>query len=111
MKRFTCLALVFGALATPAAAAVDCGVQYKSFWDQFNNGPSKQLSGDQLAIVSRTALRAFDGCNAGDENTKQGFPPREHKCFHSGLREAADRSRLQRIGAEVPAIEQFARGG
>lgn len=71
MTRFIYAALAFGVLTSPAFAALDCSGDYKSFWDKFNNGPAKELTGQQLAIVSRQALRAFDGCNAGDEATTQ----------------------------------------
>jgi hypothetical protein len=68
MKRFMYAALTFGALATPVSAA-GCVDDYKSFLERFNTGPAKELTGQQLAIVYRQALRAFDGCNTGDENT------------------------------------------
>jgi len=66
MKRFAIAAAMLTALALPAAAA-DCAKDYKTFWDQFNSGPAKDLAGDKVAIVSRQALRAFDACSAGDE--------------------------------------------
>lgn len=67
MKR-TVLALVaLAAFAAPATANPNCARDYKSFWDQFNNGGAKGLSAEQHAIVSRQALRAFDSCSAGDE--------------------------------------------
>jgi len=74
MKRF---ALAFAALAfaaIPASANTNCAKSYKDFWDQFNTGPAKSLTGEQHAIVSRQALRAFDACSAGDEaNAKSIF--------------------------------------
>ncbi len=69
MKRFAIAATALTALvalSAPAAAA-DCAKDYKAFWNQFNGGPAKDLTGDQHAIVSRQALRAFDACSAGDE--------------------------------------------
>lgn len=66
MKRLALAAVAVAALMSPAAAA-NCAKDYKDFWDQFNGGPAKGLSGDRLAIVSRAALRAFDACSAGDE--------------------------------------------
>ena len=68
MKRFAIAALALAALSIPAAAdSVSCAKDYKGFWDQFNKGPAKDLTAEQHAIVSRQALRAFDGCTAGDE--------------------------------------------
>ena len=67
MKRFLLAVIAVTALAAPAAAA-DCAKDYKQFWDQFNGGPAKTLTGDKLAIATRAALRAYDACSAGDEN-------------------------------------------
>ncbi|MFV0296239.1 MAG: hypothetical protein ACK5JT_08990 [Hyphomicrobiaceae bacterium] len=67
MKRFAIAAALLTVFAIPASAA-DCAKDYKDFWEQFNTGPAKQLSGDKLAIVGRQALRAYDACSAGDEN-------------------------------------------
>lgn len=69
MKRFALAATALVALAVPAVANPNCALDYKGFWDQFNNGPAKSLSAEQHAIVSRQALRAFDACTAGDEAT------------------------------------------
>ena len=66
MKRFAIAIATLAAFTVPASAA-DCAKDYKAFWDQFNTGPGKALTGDQHAIVSRQALRAFDSCSAGDE--------------------------------------------
>ncbi|MFV0297916.1 MAG: hypothetical protein ACK5JT_17555 [Hyphomicrobiaceae bacterium] len=68
MKRLAIAAAMTPLLALPAFAA-DCAKDYKDFWDQFNTGPAKGLSGDKLAIVGRQALRAYDACSAGDENS------------------------------------------
>ena len=68
MKRLAFAVAALAVLSIPATAAGDiCESNYKGFWDQFNKGPAKDLSGHQHAIVSRQALRAFDGCTAGDE--------------------------------------------
>lgn len=67
MKRTILSIAALAALSIPAAANPNCAKDYKSFWDQFNNGPAKALSAEQHAIVSRQALRAFDACTAGDE--------------------------------------------
>ena len=96
MTRFICAALAFCALTTPAFAAIDCASEYRSFWDKFNNGPAKQLTAEQLAIVNRQALRAFDGCNAGDENTTRSIfqklnevAPAKDQAFWTALQESA----------------------
>jgi hypothetical protein len=73
MKRIAIAALAVAALAAPAAANPNCAKNYKGFWDQFNNGPAKGLTGEQLAIVGRQALRAYDACSAGDENTSKSI--------------------------------------
>ncbi len=72
MKRFATVAALLVVFALPAAAA-DCAKDYKAFWDQFNAGPAKDLSGDKYAIVSRQGLRAFDACSAGDENNSKAI--------------------------------------
>lgn len=74
MKRIALALVAIAAVAAPAAANPNCARDYKSFWDQFNNGPAKGLTGEQLAIVNRMALRAHDACSAGDEaNAKSIF--------------------------------------
>ena len=72
MKRFLIAAAAIATLATPAAAA-NCAKDYKDFWAQFNTGPAKALSGEQLAIVGRQALRAYDACSAGDEASSKSI--------------------------------------
>lgn len=67
MKRLALAAAALALLAVPASANPNCAKDYKAFWDQFNTGPAKGLTGEQHAIVSRQALRAFDACSAGDE--------------------------------------------
>lgn len=67
MKRLALAAAALVAIASPVAAQQNCAKDYKDFWSKFNNGPAKDLGGDQLAIVHRNALRAFDACSAGDE--------------------------------------------
>jgi hypothetical protein len=72
MRKTSAAAAFLVLFALPAAAA-DCAKDYKAFWDQFNAGPAKDLSGDKYAIVSRQALRAFDACSAGDENSSKSI--------------------------------------
>ena len=44
-----------------------CGSLYKSFWEKRDREMYQRISPEQLAGVSRMALRAFDACEAGDE--------------------------------------------
>lgn len=67
MKRLALAVAALVAISAPAVANPNCAKDYKDFWSQFNGGPAKDLSGEQLAIVGRQALRAFDACSAGDE--------------------------------------------
>jgi anti-sigma-K factor RskA len=48
-------------------AAMDCGSLYKDFWRKLDRDKYAKISGEQLAGVSRMALRAYDACQAGDE--------------------------------------------
>jgi hypothetical protein len=66
-----CLALAAVLLNEPfgpgAPARMDCGSLYKSFWEKRDREMYQRISPEQLAGVSRMALRAFDACEAGDE--------------------------------------------
>ena len=71
------------ALGTPAMAA-NCAKDYKDFWDSLGRSSfAKQANGDQIAQVTRYALRAFDACSAGDErfSTKSFFEKLERNSF------------------------------
>jgi len=46
---------------------MDCSRLYKVFWGKLENDKYARISADQLAGVSRMALRAYDACQAGDE--------------------------------------------
>lgn len=48
-------------------AGMDCGRLYKDFWEKFDRNTYSKISADQLAGVSRMALRAHDACQAGDQ--------------------------------------------
>ncbi len=48
-------------------AALDCGGLYKDFWRKLDREKYAKISAEQLAGVSRMALRAYDACQAGDE--------------------------------------------
>jgi hypothetical protein len=59
------LGLVAGAVS--AQGKMDCGKAYKGFWDKLEREKYAKLSAEQLAGISRMALRAYDACQAGDE--------------------------------------------
>ena len=59
------LGLMAGAVA--AQGKLDCGKAYKGFWDKLEREKYAKISPDQLAGVSRMALRAYDACQAGDD--------------------------------------------
>jgi len=73
MKRLAIAALALATLAGPLAAPavaqtkLDCSRLYKDFWEKFDRERFAKISADQLAGVSRLALRAYDACQAGDE--------------------------------------------
>ena len=48
-------------------ASLDCGGLYKDFWRKLDLEKYARISAEQLAGVSRMALRAYDACQAGDE--------------------------------------------
>jgi hypothetical protein len=62
---FTALGLLAGAVS--AQDKLDCGKAYKGFWDKLEREKYAKISPEQLAGVSRMALRAYDACQAGDE--------------------------------------------
>jgi len=47
--------------------SVSCGTRYKDFWEQFDQQKYARISAEQLAGLSRMALRAYDACEAGDD--------------------------------------------
>ena len=66
MKRFALAIIAVAALSAPAMAA-NCAKDYKDFWDTLDREKSAKMSAEQYADLSRTALRGFDSCSAGDE--------------------------------------------
>ena len=73
MKRLILAALGAAALSAPAMAA-DCAKDYKAFWDNLDRSRFAKMSAEQVADLSRTALRGYDACTAGDERfTAQNF--------------------------------------
>jgi hypothetical protein len=74
MKRLASAILALAVVATPALTTVavaqtkmDCSRLYKDFWEKFDREKYAKISAEQLAGVSRLALRAYDACQAGDE--------------------------------------------
>jgi hypothetical protein len=73
MKRLILATVAAAALSAPAMAA-NCALDYKSFWEQFDRSKYAKMSAEQIADLSRTALRGYDACTAGDERfTAQNF--------------------------------------
>ena len=66
MKRFALAIVAIGALSAPAMAA-NCAKDYKDFWEGLDRQKFSKLSAEQIADLSRTALRGYDACTAGDE--------------------------------------------
>lgn len=64
------LAVVWTAVQQPAPqehSRLDCGKLYKDFWQTRDAQSHARTSPEQLAGISRLALRAYDSCQAGDE--------------------------------------------
>jgi hypothetical protein len=70
MKRIAISIFALAAFAAPSWAA-DCAKDYKDFWD--NSPLAKSLTPEQYAQLSRTALRGYDACSAGDERFSTDF--------------------------------------
>ncbi len=77
MKHVALALAAFAAIAGPASAAenLNCEKDYKAFWERMTSSGVKQLTGQQLADISRTATRGYDACTSGDErfNAKNFF--------------------------------------
>jgi hypothetical protein len=81
MKRVASAILAFAVLASPALVAgsafaqtkMDCSRLYKDFWEKFDREKFAKISAEQLSGVSRLALRAYDACQAGDEQDAKGL--------------------------------------
>ena len=70
MKRLASAFVALAVLAAPAAIAqgkMDCGKAYKGFWEKLEREKYAKIAPEQLAGVSRLALRAYDACQAGDD--------------------------------------------
>ena len=73
MKRFAFALLAAGVLSAPALAA-DCAKDYKDFVLNLNRDKLAAMSAEEIADLSRTALRGFDACTSGDERfTAENF--------------------------------------
>jgi len=73
MKRLILAAVAAAAFGAPAMAA-DCAKDYKAFWENLDRSRFAKMSAEQIADLSRTALRGYDACTAGDERfTAQNF--------------------------------------
>ena len=89
MKLLASAVLALAVVATPALTTVavaqtkmDCSRLYKDFWEKFDREKYAKISAEQLAGVSRLALRAYDACQAGDEqDAKALFKRLDHIRF------------------------------
>ena len=68
---FAALGLIVGGAS--AQSKMDCGKAYKGVWDKLKREEYAKISDQQLADVNRLALRAYDACQAGDEQTAIGL--------------------------------------
>jgi len=67
-------AAVIGFVISVPAMAADCAKDYKDFWANFDSSRYAKMSAEQIADLSRTALRGYDACSAGDERfTAESF--------------------------------------
>jgi hypothetical protein len=76
MLRFTVIGFAALGLIVGGASAqskMDCGKAYKGVWDKLKREEYAKISDQQLADVNRLALRAYDACQAGDEQTAIGL--------------------------------------
>jgi hypothetical protein len=77
MKRFAlpliavlASGLAFGVTSASAqtyGSSRACAKDYKDFWQSLDREKFAKMSPDQIADLSRTALRGYDACSAGDE--------------------------------------------
>ena len=67
MKRFALAILAAAALSAPASAAVDCAKDYKDFVINLDRGKLATMSAEEIAGLTRTALRVYEACTSGDE--------------------------------------------
>ena len=73
MKRLAVAVVAFFVLGGPmvvpvsAQTRMDCSRLYKEFWEKFDRERYDRITAEQLAGISRMALRAYNSCQAGDE--------------------------------------------
>ena len=71
MNRLASAVLALFVAAAPGLAVaqtkMDCSRPYKDFWVKMDREKYAKISAEQLAGVSRLALRAYDACQAGDD--------------------------------------------
>ena len=82
MLRSTLIGFVaLGVMAGAASAQtkMDCSRLYKDFWEKFDREKFAKISAEQLSGVSRMALRAYDACQAGDEQDAKALFDRLNK--------------------------------
>jgi hypothetical protein len=73
MKRLILTLFAAGAFSAPALAT-DCAGDYKNFVVNLDRGKLATMSAEDIADLSRTALRGYDACTAGDERfTAENF--------------------------------------
>jgi len=73
MKRFALAVLAVAAFSAPAMAQ-NCAKDYKAFWDNLDRARYAKMSPEQFADLSRTTLRGYDACTAGDQRfTAENF--------------------------------------
>jgi hypothetical protein len=67
---------------------MNCGKLYKDFWQKRDPQSYAKISPEQLAGVSRMALRAYDACQAGDEQDARALFARlqERTSARTGIR-------------------------
>ena len=53
-------------LAVAAQGTVGCGEAYKTAWENLKREDYAKLTPEQLAKLSRQALRIYDACQTGD---------------------------------------------
>jgi hypothetical protein len=86
MKRLASAVLALAVIASPVLTTVavaqtkmDCSRLYKDFWEKFDREKFAKISAEQLSGVSRMALRAYDACQAGDDQDAKALFDRLNK--------------------------------
>jgi hypothetical protein len=70
---FGLAALGLMAGAACAQSKMDCGKAYKNVWPKLEHERHANISAQQLVDMKRLALRAYDACQAGDEQDAKVF--------------------------------------